>query len=120
MLKGVPSALEGQSDEGFVIDFSDIKAAVQEAVVGRLDHAFLAMGNEPVLETLKATGSKVALLSFRTTAENLSAYIAYEPETGGVAGVFGQAMGDSDLLGGGAGSRYPRGGTGLPAVWRLR
>ncbi|WP_238651691.1 6-pyruvoyl trahydropterin synthase family protein [Paenibacillus piscarius] len=78
VLKGVPSVEEGQSDEGFVIDFSDIKQVVQGAVVDRLDHAFLAMGNEPVLETLMATRSKVALLSFRTTAENLSAYIAYE------------------------------------------
>ncbi|AIQ58909.1 6-carboxytetrahydropterin synthase QueD [Paenibacillus borealis] len=78
VLKGVPSLEHGQSDEGFVIDFSDIKATVKQLVVDRLDHAFLAMGNEPVLETLTATGSKVALLSFRTTAENMSAYIAYE------------------------------------------
>lgn len=69
---------QGKSDEGFVVDFSDIKATVKQLVVDRLDHAFLAMGNEPVLETLTATGSKVALLSFRTTAENMSAYIAYE------------------------------------------
>lgn len=78
VLKGLPSMEEGQSDEGFVADFSDIKAIVKQLVVDRLDHAFLAMGNEPVLETLTATGSKVALLSFRTTAENMSAYIAYE------------------------------------------
>jgi 6-pyruvoyltetrahydropterin/6-carboxytetrahydropterin synthase len=78
VLKGVPSVEEGRSDEGFVIDFSDIKAIVKQTLVDRLDHAFLAMGNEPVLDTLAATGSKVALLSFRTTAENMSAYIAYE------------------------------------------
>lgn len=78
VLKGVPSVEEGQSGEGFVIDFSDIKAIVKQALVDRLDHAFLAMGNEPVLETLTATSSKVALLSFRTTAENMSSYIAYE------------------------------------------
>jgi 6-pyruvoyltetrahydropterin/6-carboxytetrahydropterin synthase len=78
VLKGIPSVEEGHSDEGFVVDFSDIKAIVQQSLVDRLDHAFLAMGNEPVLETLTATGSKVALLSFRTTAENMSAYIAYE------------------------------------------
>ncbi|WNS45083.1 6-carboxytetrahydropterin synthase QueD [Paenibacillus sp. MMS20-IR301] len=78
VLKGVPSVEEGSSGEGFVIDFSEIKRIVKQSVVDRLDHAFLAMGNEPVLDTLKATGSKVAQLSFRTTAENLSAYIAYE------------------------------------------
>lgn len=78
VLRGVPSVADGESGEGFVIDFSDIKTIVKQTVVDRLDHAFLAMGNEPVLETLKATGSKVAVLSFRTTAENMSAYIAYE------------------------------------------
>lgn len=78
VLRGVPSVADGESGEGFVIDFSDIKTIVKQTVVDRLDHAFLARGNEPVLETLKATGSKVAVLSFRTTAENMSAYIAYE------------------------------------------
>ncbi|UQZ37054.1 6-pyruvoyl tetrahydrobiopterin synthase [Paenibacillus sp. PK3_47] len=78
VLKGVPSTEAGHSDEGFVIDFSDIKTVVQQSLVDRLDHAFLAMGNEPVLETLNRTGSKVALLSFRTTVENMSAYIAYK------------------------------------------
>ncbi|MNI79460.1 6-pyruvoyl tetrahydropterin synthase [compost metagenome] len=51
---------------------------MQQSLIARLDHAFLAMGNEPVLETLTATGSKVALLGFRTTVENMSAYIAYQ------------------------------------------
>jgi 6-pyruvoyltetrahydropterin/6-carboxytetrahydropterin synthase len=77
VLKGKPLASQGHSDEGFVIDFSDIKRTVQESVVDDLDHAFLAMGNEPILETLTNTGSKVALLSFRTTVENMSSYIAY-------------------------------------------
>jgi 6-pyruvoyltetrahydropterin/6-carboxytetrahydropterin synthase len=84
VLKGRPSVQEGDSDEGFVIDFSDIKALVQELLIDHLDHAFLATGNEPVLETLKATGSKIALLSFRTTAENLSSYAAYQLKQAGL------------------------------------
>jgi 6-pyruvoyltetrahydropterin/6-carboxytetrahydropterin synthase len=78
VLKGKPSTEAGHSDEGFVVDFSDIKAIVQQTLVDRLDHAFLAMGNEPVLEALQNSGSKVALLGFRTTAENMSAYVAYQ------------------------------------------
>ncbi|ULO10113.1 6-carboxytetrahydropterin synthase [Paenibacillus sp. 19GGS1-52] len=76
VLKGIPLVEEGHSDEGFVIDFGDIKNSVQQSLIDHLDHAFLAMGNEPVLETLMNTGSKVALLSFRTTVENMSCYIA--------------------------------------------
>jgi len=78
VLKGRPNTEKGHSDEGFVIDFSDIKSTVRQLLIDRLDHAFLAMGNEPVLETLIQTDSKVAVLSFRTTAENLSCYIAYK------------------------------------------
>ncbi|WP_342435635.1 6-carboxytetrahydropterin synthase [Paenibacillus sp. FSL L8-0436] len=78
VLKGKPSVEAGHSGEGFVIDFSDIKSTVQQSLVDRLDHAFLAMGNEPVLDTLTNTGSKVALLSFRTTVENMACYIAYK------------------------------------------
>lgn len=77
VVKGKPLIEEGHSDEGFVIDFSDLKAIVQENLIDQLDHAFLAMGNEPVLDALVKSGSKVAQLAFRTTAENLSAYIAY-------------------------------------------
>ncbi|MFE4709327.1 MULTISPECIES: 6-pyruvoyl tetrahydropterin synthase family protein [unclassified Paenibacillus] len=84
VLKGVPSVQEGHSDEGFVVDFSDIKARVQEVLIDRLDHAFLATGNEPVLESLYSSGSKVAQLSFRTTAENLSSYAAYELKKAGL------------------------------------
>lgn len=84
VLKGRPVTGEGRSDEGFVADFGDIKALVKERVVDKLDHAFLARGDEPVLETLKATGSKVAVLSFRTTAENLAGYIAYTLKSSGL------------------------------------
>ncbi|ASA21742.1 6-pyruvoyl trahydropterin synthase family protein [Paenibacillus donghaensis] len=84
VLKGIPSSEEGTSGEGFVIDFSEIKSKVKAIVIDRLDHAFLAMGNEPVLETLTLTGSKVAQLSFRTTAENMSCYIAHTLKQAGL------------------------------------
>ncbi|AKG34963.1 6-carboxytetrahydropterin synthase QueD [Paenibacillus durus] len=84
VLKGKPVAEEGRSDEGFVTDFGDIKALVKEHVVDKLDHAFLAKGDEPVLESLKVSGSKTAELSFRTTAENLASYIAYTLKMSGL------------------------------------
>ncbi|WP_379127086.1 6-pyruvoyl tetrahydropterin synthase family protein [Paenibacillus sp. sgz500958] len=84
VLKGRPVTEPGHSDEGFVIDFSDIKSTVQHMLIDRLDHSFMAMGNEPVLETLIQSGSKTAILSFRTTAENLSSYIAYKLKQSGL------------------------------------
>ncbi|HZK54249.1 MAG TPA: 6-carboxytetrahydropterin synthase QueD [Desulfosporosinus sp.] len=50
--------LVGGSDEGMVIDFSDLKAVVKGEVIDKIDHKVL---NE--------------VLPFRTTAENLAAHI---------------------------------------------
>jgi len=77
VLKGTLVTDDQLSDEGFLIDFSDVKKVVKKLVVDQLDHSFMAMGNEPVWETLNKTGSKVSLLGFRTTVENLSSYICH-------------------------------------------
>jgi 6-pyruvoyltetrahydropterin/6-carboxytetrahydropterin synthase len=75
VLKGPLKGPDTPSDEGFVIDFGDMKTIIKETVVDRLDHAFLACGNEPALEVLRQTNSRVAMLGFRTTAENLCIWI---------------------------------------------
>lgn len=82
VLKGPVGGRPGE--EGFLMDFGDFKKTVRELVVDPLDHAFLAMGNEPVLETLKQTGSKIAWLGFRSTAENLTAYICHQLKKAGL------------------------------------
>jgi len=84
VLKGTTVKDEGVSDEGFLIDFSDLKKLVKERIIDQLDHAFLATGNEVVLETLKLSNSKVTLLGFRTTVENLSSYICHEIKRAGL------------------------------------
>lgn len=66
------------SDEGFVIDFGDLKSIVKDIIVDKLDHAFIAAGDEPILETLIASGSKVAQLGFRTTVENMAMYVCWK------------------------------------------
>jgi len=84
VLKGPVVPHAGASSEGFVMDFHDLKNIVKERIVDPWDHSFLAMGNEPVLESLRSSNSKVTLLGFRTTAENLSAYICYELKRAGL------------------------------------
>jgi len=66
---------EGDPKEGFVIDFTDLKKVVKAYIVDPMDHAFLAQGNEPILPTLKESGSKIYYLGFRSTCENMSVYI---------------------------------------------
>lgn len=83
-IKGPLQTQENVSSEGFVMDFADLKKIVNKLIIDQLDHAFLAMGNEPALQTLQASGSKVALLGFRTTAENLALYICHTLKTAGL------------------------------------
>ena len=73
----VISREQSESDEGFVIDFSDLKEVVKKKVVDPMDHAFLAEGIEPALESLHLSGSKVCYLGFRSTCENMAAFICH-------------------------------------------
>jgi len=69
-----PLVGEGSS-EGMVYDYADLSEVVKSVVIDRMDHAFLAEGNEPCLGALIDSGSKVYHLGMRTTAENLSIHI---------------------------------------------
>ncbi len=77
-LKGQPILESGASDEGFVIDFTDLKRIVKEKLVDPLDHAFIAQGNEAILDVNKESGSKTVVLGFRTTVENMAQYMVWK------------------------------------------
>jgi 6-pyruvoyltetrahydropterin/6-carboxytetrahydropterin synthase len=67
---------EGTVDEnGMVVDFYAMKQMVQP-VIEQLDHAFvLHKGDTDISEFLKNQGSKVCLLDFHSTAENLCTFL---------------------------------------------
>lgn len=69
----------GQSNNGMVMDFSEIKAIAMQHVVNAWDHAFLAYaGDTRVVEFLATLpGHKTVVLDRVPTAENL-ARIAFE------------------------------------------
>lgn len=77
ILKDHPNTVIGNTDEGFVMDFYHLKKIVGEKIVDRLDHAFLAKGDEPALPVLQETGAKVVVLGFRSTCENMAQYICW-------------------------------------------
>lgn len=83
-IKGVPTQTRNDSSEGFVMDFTDLKAVVKQLIVDPLDHAFIAQGNEPMLEATRASGAKTVVLGFRTTVENMAQYIAWRLHRAGV------------------------------------
>ncbi|MDK9726190.1 MAG: 6-carboxytetrahydropterin synthase QueD [Sterolibacteriaceae bacterium MAG5] len=73
----------GQSDNGMVMDFSEVKALAKTHLVDAWDHAFLAYrGDEAVVNFLASiNGHKTILLDRVPTAENLAsiAFAALAP-----------------------------------------
>lgn len=65
---------EGVSDQGMVMDFSDVKAIARRAVVDVWDHAFLVYkGDTVVLEFLNALPDhKTVVMETVPTAENMA------------------------------------------------
>lgn len=66
---------EGASDNGMVMDFSDVKAIARKAVVEPWDHAFLVYkGDTEVLQFLNSLPDhKTVVLNAVPTAENMAA-----------------------------------------------
>lgn len=65
----------GASDEGMVMDFSDVKAIMMDVIDGGYDHGFVIYEKDPLapfFQTQKDAGMKVILSSFIPTAENLA------------------------------------------------
>ena len=73
----------GQSDNGMVMDFSDVKRLAHEHLVDAWDHAFLAWKDDAALVRLLAAlpEHKTVLLDAVPTAENLAriAFAILEP-----------------------------------------
>jgi 6-pyruvoyltetrahydropterin/6-carboxytetrahydropterin synthase len=73
-LTGPVADVPGASDNGMVMDFSDIKAIAREHIVDRWDHAFIVYAHDTAvrgfLESLP--GHKTVVLDRIPTAENLA------------------------------------------------
>lgn len=69
----------GAPEQGMVMDFSDVKRIIWEALVDQWDHAFLVYaGDTRVLEFLQSMDDhKTVVLEVQPTAENL-ALIAFD------------------------------------------
>lgn len=78
-LSGDVITTQGASEEGMVMDFSDVKRIAKDRVVDAWDHAFLVYrGDKAVLDFLDTLpGHKTVVLDVIPTAENL-ARIAFD------------------------------------------
>lgn len=67
---------KGSSDEGMVIDFSDIKTIANNLLDGELDHGFMVYdGDEQLRDFLKEAEYKLIIVPFIPTAENIAKWI---------------------------------------------
>jgi len=75
-LEGDVKSIRGESDDGMVLDFSDVKAVIMELIVNKWDHAFLIWeGDTLLLDALDKFGWKINILPCVPTAEELAEYI---------------------------------------------
>ncbi len=74
-LAGELVVAKGASDEGMVMDFSDVKAIAMRELVEKWDHAFLVHADDRLVRDFLATlpGHKTVVLPVVPTAENLAA-----------------------------------------------
>ena len=73
-LSGDVITTEGVSEQGMVMDYSEVKRIAKEQLVDAWDHAFLVYrGDTPVLEFLQSLPDhKTVVLDVPPTAENLA------------------------------------------------
>lgn len=76
-LKGPVIGPYDPAKEGFVMDFYDLSRIAKEGLIDKLDHAFIAKGDEPILPELERSGSKIVGLGFRSTCENMAMYMCH-------------------------------------------
>ena len=78
-IKGEPICEEGNPKMGMVMDFGDLKRIVNGEIVDRLDHSFVLHNseqNEELKEVLGAKFTKVVLVDYQPTCENMLADFA--------------------------------------------
>ena len=92
-LSGEVITLEGVSEQGMVMDFSDVKRIAKEQLVDAWDHAFLVYrGDKVVLDFLQSLpGHKTVVLEAVPTAENL-ALIAFDKLNGAYLDTYGNHL----------------------------
>ncbi|CAN5402588.1 6-carboxytetrahydropterin synthase QueD [soil metagenome] len=92
-IDGPVKAVPGAADNGMVLDFAEVKALINAAVVEPWDHAFLVWRDDHQVRELLAAipGHKTVVLDDVPTAENL-AHIAFGLLRTAFAARFGAAI----------------------------
>jgi len=92
-LSGDVVTTEGVSEQGMVMDFSDVKRIAKEQVVDAWDHAFIVYRNDKTVLDFLTTlpGHKTVVLDVVPTAENL-ARVAFDLLQGAYQDIYGNHL----------------------------
>ncbi len=92
-LSGDVITQEGVSEQGMVMDFSDVKRIASEELVDTWDHAFLVYRDDKIVLDFLHTlpGHKTVVLDSIPTAENL-ALIAFRRLNGAYRDIYGNHL----------------------------
>ncbi|MBT3250981.1 MAG: 6-carboxytetrahydropterin synthase [Candidatus Marinimicrobia bacterium] len=84
---------KGQSEEGMVVDFGDIKKLAMERIHANLDHGFMVWDKDAELLDFfnESDGHKPIVVSFTPTAENVAKYI-FDELDGRMKDIFGNGL----------------------------
>ena len=70
-ISGSPRLEEGHPANGMLIDFKTLKDIVNKHIVQKYDHAFVVSNRSPWADNAQAMHSKMIVLPFEPTSENL-------------------------------------------------
>lgn len=94
-ITGPMNDIHGDSQQGMVLDFGELKKLITANVVDRLDHSFMYWEEDDVMRTFADANKDLRLLSvpFVPTAENIVAYLVEE-----IKKILGRALPDTKLF----------------------
>ncbi|NQU85908.1 MAG: 6-carboxytetrahydropterin synthase QueD [Mariniphaga sp.] len=77
-ISGKPLNQPGHPKDGMILDFSDLKEIVKTNITQRFDHSLMVnhLVSEEQMDLLKKTTSRLIVVDFQPTTENIVAYIA--------------------------------------------
>lgn len=74
---GSPIDEKGNSKDGMLMDFTDLKAVVNKKIIEPFDHAIVLRNDSPAVDEISKNYGNTVIVDFQPTCENLINYFAH-------------------------------------------
>lgn len=75
-VKGTPANNPASPKDGMIMDFTDLKAIVNNNIVNKFDHALVLRSDAKLVEEIALEYENIIVVDFQPTCENLISYFA--------------------------------------------